>query len=246
MKDIEFENILSIAKIENQIKMQKLINQALATIGKSVRTHFEALWKRNQRVLLPKRLILCSASQQKTTILKWLVLSYFFELTILIWVLNRAYLFVFTLFFWDYRCTLCLLPLKMSYFNSPKPNLASPLKKKSIENCKSYVNPMNMSNSQNVTNVWNMQLSLHLRPAGCLNTALLFLLFTRWKCQSRKKSHIRPSARYLMSRNAWCAAWPVCVIGLAKCRCVLLSPTFRVHFPSFCSTHRNFDSVNNS
>jgi len=48
-----------LQKIENKIKMKKLLNQALATIAKSVRTHFEALWKRNQRVLLLKRLMLC-------------------------------------------------------------------------------------------------------------------------------------------------------------------------------------------
>jgi hypothetical protein len=59
-----------LQKIENKIKMQKLLNQELAMMAKSVRTHFEALWKINQRVLLPKRLMICSASQQKTTILK--------------------------------------------------------------------------------------------------------------------------------------------------------------------------------
>jgi len=59
-----------LQKIENKIKMQKLLNRALATMAKSVRTHFEDLWKRNQRVLLLERLMLCSASQQKTTILK--------------------------------------------------------------------------------------------------------------------------------------------------------------------------------
>jgi hypothetical protein len=63
----------------------------------------------------------------------------------------------------------------MSYFNSPKHILACPLKKKSIENCKSYIFPIKMSNSQKVTNVWNTQLSLHLRSACCLNTAYLFV-----------------------------------------------------------------------
>jgi hypothetical protein len=75
-----------LQKIENKIKMQKLLNQTLATMAKSVRTQFEALWKRNQRVLLLKRLMLCSASHQKTTILLFQVLSHFFEMKILIWV----------------------------------------------------------------------------------------------------------------------------------------------------------------
>jgi hypothetical protein len=68
-----------------------------------------------------------------------------------------------------------LLPLKMSYFNSPEHNLACPLKKKSIETCKSYIFEMKVLNSQNVTNVWNIQPFLHLRAAGCLNTAYLFV-----------------------------------------------------------------------
>jgi hypothetical protein len=160
--------------------------------------------------------------------------------------LNTAYLFAFTIhtFIGNYRHTLWLVLLKMSHFSSPNANLASPLIRKIIEYCKSYLFPMKVQNSQNVTIAYAIVLtSLCSRLP---KYSILFLLFTRWKCHSRKKSHIRPSARYLMSRNAWCAAWPVCVIGLAKCRCVLLSPTFRVHFPSFCSTHRNLDSVNNS
>jgi len=48
-----------LQKTENKNKMKKILNQALATIAKSVRTHFEALWKRNQRVLLLKRLMHC-------------------------------------------------------------------------------------------------------------------------------------------------------------------------------------------
>jgi len=41
-----------LQKIENKIKMQQLLNHALATMAKSVRTQFEALWKRNQGLLL--------------------------------------------------------------------------------------------------------------------------------------------------------------------------------------------------
>jgi hypothetical protein len=36
-------------------------------------------------------------------------------------------------YFGDYRQTLRLFPLRISYFNSPEPNLASPLNKKTIE-----------------------------------------------------------------------------------------------------------------
>jgi len=54
---------------------------------------------------------------------------------------NTAYLFVFTRFFGDFRRTLWLLLLKISYFNSPEHNLASPLKKKNIEFPKSSIIP---------------------------------------------------------------------------------------------------------
>jgi len=41
-----------LQKIENKIKMKKSIIQALAANSKCVRTHFQPLWKRNQRVAL--------------------------------------------------------------------------------------------------------------------------------------------------------------------------------------------------
>ena len=63
------------------------------------------------------------------------------------------YFFVFTLFFLDFRRTLWHFPLKFSNFNSPEPNLACPLKKKTIEPCKSYIFPMKVQHSQKVTNV---------------------------------------------------------------------------------------------
>jgi len=54
-----------LQKIENKLKMEKLLYQALATIAKYVRTHFQPLWNRNNRVTLPKRLMLSLASQKK-------------------------------------------------------------------------------------------------------------------------------------------------------------------------------------
>jgi len=45
--------------------MQKKDNQALAAYPNLVRTHFEALWKRNKRVALFLRLMLLSASHTK-------------------------------------------------------------------------------------------------------------------------------------------------------------------------------------
>ena len=56
--------------------------------------------------------------------------------------LNTAYLFVFTIhtFIGDYRQTLSLLLLKIAYFNSPEPNLASTLIRKTIEPSKWYIN----------------------------------------------------------------------------------------------------------
>jgi hypothetical protein len=61
----------------------------------------------------------------------------------------------------------------MSYFNSPTPNLASPLIRKTIDHCKSYILPMKVQKSQKGINVENMQLFLHLSAAGCLNTEKL-------------------------------------------------------------------------
>jgi len=41
-----------LQKIENKIKMKKSLIQALAANPKYVRTHFQPVWKRNQRVAL--------------------------------------------------------------------------------------------------------------------------------------------------------------------------------------------------
>ena len=56
-------------------------------------------------------------------------------------------------FFGDFSHTLGLFRLKFSYFSSPEPNLASPLKKKSIETRKSSIIPMKLLNSQKVAKV---------------------------------------------------------------------------------------------
>jgi hypothetical protein len=45
-------------KIIPKLKMQKNYNQAIAVYPNLVRTHFEALWKRNQRIALLYRLML--------------------------------------------------------------------------------------------------------------------------------------------------------------------------------------------
>jgi hypothetical protein len=63
----------------------------------------------------------------------------------------------------------------ITFQQSPKTNLASPLIIKTIELSKSYIFPMKVQNSQRVTNVQNMQPFLNLRAAGCLNTAYLFV-----------------------------------------------------------------------
>ena len=59
-------------------------------------------------------------------------------------------------FIYNYRRTHRLLLLKISYMNSPGPNLASPLTEKSIETIKSYIIPIRVPNSRIVTNVSNI------------------------------------------------------------------------------------------
>jgi hypothetical protein len=54
-------------------------------------------------------------------------------------------------YFGDYRQTLRLFLLRISYFNSPEPNLASPLNKKTIETRKSSKITVKGQNLQNGT-----------------------------------------------------------------------------------------------
>ena len=60
-----------LQKIEKKLNMEKLLYQALSTIAKYVRTHFQPLWNRNNRVTLPKRLMLSLASQKETILNDW-------------------------------------------------------------------------------------------------------------------------------------------------------------------------------